>query len=158
MFSEAPCVVRAFDETPHLFVIFVAFVVRVEGIGLWNPGLWSNSKTPVLQTGDSGATPGESTDRKSVPWSSGDDSWPTPRQRWFESIRDHSNSFGPRGAVRSARHPVTVEIAGSNPAGDAQLFGTVRKPAQRRSSNLRDFVGSTPTRVTRSGRVLRGGL
>ena len=25
---------------------------------------------------------------------------------------------------------------------------TVRKPAKRRSSNLRDFVGSTPTRVT----------
>ena len=24
-----------------------------------------------------------------VPWSSGEDSWPTSRQRWFESIRDH---------------------------------------------------------------------
>ena len=24
-----------------------------------------------------------------IPWSSGDDSWPTSRQRWFESIRDH---------------------------------------------------------------------
>ena len=31
----------------------------------------------------------------SVPWSSGDDFWFTSRQRWFESIRDHSkNSKG----------------------------------------------------------------
>jgi hypothetical protein len=27
---------------------------------------------------------------KTVPWSSGYDSWPTPRQRWFKSIRDYS--------------------------------------------------------------------
>jgi hypothetical protein len=26
---------------------------------------------------------------KTIPWSSGEDSWPTSRQRWFESIRDH---------------------------------------------------------------------
>src|SRR5262245_14840637 len=25
-----------------------------------------------------------------IPWSSGEDSWSTSRQRWFESIRDHS--------------------------------------------------------------------
>ena len=37
-----------------------------------------------------GAIPGESTfQNDAVPWSSGEDSWPTPRQRWFESIRDH---------------------------------------------------------------------
>ena len=66
----------------------------------------------------------------------------------------------PRGAVRSARHPVTVEVAGSNPAGDAlwkdeggrmnecqRRFilhpsdfilsgGTVRQLVERPSSNL----------------------
>ena len=51
-------------------------------------GSWSNRKTSVLQTEDSGATPDEST-LDLIPWSSGDDFWPTPRQRWFESIRDH---------------------------------------------------------------------
>src|SRR2546427_8547484 len=29
-----------------------------------------------------------------IPWSSGEDSWPTSRQRWFESIRDHLGSAG----------------------------------------------------------------
>ena len=40
---------------------------------------------------------------------------------------------------------------GSNPIEDASSKlrrGTVRKPAKRRSSNLRGFVGSTPTRAT----------
>ncbi len=37
----------------------------------------------------------------------------------------------------SARLPVTQEIVGSNPIGDA-YNGTVRKPVKRRSSNLRD--------------------
>ena len=31
-----------------------------------------------------------------------------------------------------------MEIVGSNPIGDARKHGTVRKPAKRRSSNLRD--------------------
>ena len=39
---------------------------------------------------------------------------------------------------RSARLPVTQEIVGSNPIGDARQDGTVRKPVKRRSSNLRD--------------------
>ena len=39
---------------------------------------------------------------------------------------------------RSARLPVTQEIVGSNPIGDARQHGTVRKPVKRRSSNLRD--------------------
>ena len=43
----------------------------------------------------------------------------------------------PRGAAWSARLPVTQEVVGSNPIGDA-YYGTVRKPAKRRSSNLRD--------------------
>ena len=60
------------------------------------------------------------------------------------------NQLRPRGAVWSARHPVTVEAVGSNPIGDAFdfrlqkadfRFGTVRKPAKRRSSNLRDRLG-----------------
>ena len=147
-----------------------------------------------------------------IPWSSGDDFWPTPRQRWFESIRDHSfkrpgtptgratrlkpeclrvrlppwahqstrlgrqsaDHLGleparsgrrpmreeegsgrgssrlwvrvppeplttrPRGAVRSARHPVTVEIVGSNPIEDAyRQVDAVRNLAKRRSSYLR---------------------
>jgi hypothetical protein len=57
--------------------------------------------------------------------------------------------FYPRGAVRSARHPVKVEIVGSNPIGDAFANGAVRKLEKRRSSNLREFVGSTPTRATK---------
>ena len=36
---------------------------------------------------------------------------------------------------------------GSNPVGDAS-HSTVRKLAKRRSSNLRDFVGSTPACAT----------
>ena len=42
----------------------------------------------------------------------------------------------PRGAARSARLPVTQEIVGSNPIGDARKHGTVRQPAERPSSNL----------------------
>jgi hypothetical protein len=55
------------------------------------------------------------------------------------------------GEFGRPRHPVTVEIVGSNPIEDAyptKRRGTVRKPAKRRSSNLREFVGSTPTRAT----------
>ena len=44
----------------------------------------------------------------------------------------------PRGAAWSARLPVTQEIVGSNPIGDAGQDSTVRKPAKRRSSNLRE--------------------
>ena len=39
---------------------------------------------------------------------------------------------------RSARLPVTQEIVGSNPIGDARQHGAVRKLEKRRSSNLRD--------------------
>ena len=46
----------------------------------------------------------------------------------------------PRGAARSARLPVTQEIVGSNPIGDAGQDSTVRKPAKRRSSNLRECL------------------
>ena len=51
---------------------------------------------------------------------------------------------------RSARLPVTQEVVGSNPIGDAfKLNGAVRKPEKRRSSNLRDMsVGSIPSRAT----------
>jgi hypothetical protein len=47
----------------------------------------------------------------------------------------------PRGAAWSARRPVTAEIVGSNPIGDAfglLHVGTVRKQAKRPSSNLGD--------------------
>jgi hypothetical protein len=48
----------------------------------------------------------------------------------------------PRGAAWSARHPVKVEIVGSNPIGGAlemSKHGAVRKPAKRPSSNLGDL-------------------
>lgn len=51
-----------------------------------------------------------------------------------------------RSPARSGRLPVTQEIVGSNPIEGA--YGKVRKQAKRRSSNLRDFVGSTPTLAT----------
>ena len=47
-----------------------------------------------------------------VPWSSGEDSWPTSRQRWFESIRDHW-AAGPRGG----RRPRTPEMRVRLPRG-----------------------------------------
>ena len=43
-----------------------------------------------------------------VPWSSGDDSWPTPRQRGFDSLRDHSSV---RAQVRQS-----AERLGLNPS------------------------------------------
>lgn len=55
----------------------------------------------------------------------------------------------PRGAVRSARHPVTVEIVGSNPIEDACLRrGTQSGKAAKLKTSW--FVGSTPTRVTKT--------
>ena len=53
-----------------------------------------------------------------------------------------SRSKCPRGAARSARHPVKVETMGSNPIGGAECmrkFGTIRKRAKRPSSNLGDL-------------------
>ena len=50
-------------------------------------------------------------------------------------IRDRE--FCPRGAARSARHPVTVEIVGSNPIEDVFENGTVRK---RQSGEAQTFV------------------
>lgn len=51
-----------------------------------------------------------------------------------------------RGPAWSGRLPVTQESVGSNPIEGAR--GKVRKQAKRRNSNLRDFVGSTPTLAT----------
>jgi hypothetical protein len=40
----------------------------------------------------------------------------------FDSCLGHQSlTTRPRGAARSARHPVTVEIVGSNPIGDASI-------------------------------------
>ena len=43
---------------------------------------------PFFYLDRAGASPGESTFNL-IPWSSGNDSWFTPRKRWFESIRDY---------------------------------------------------------------------
>ena len=51
-----------------------------------------------------------------------------------------------RGPAWSGRLPVTQESVGSNPIEGAR--GKVRKQAKRRSSNLRDFVGSNSTLAT----------
>jgi hypothetical protein len=55
--------------------------------------------------------------------------------------------FRPRSPAWSGRLSVTQEIVGSNPIEGA--YGKVRKQAKRRSSKLRDFVGSTPALATR---------
>jgi hypothetical protein len=57
------------------------------------------------------------------------------------------NPSCPRGAVWSARHPVTVEIRGSNPLGDAD---TRRGTQFGKAAKLKPSwcVGSTPTRVS----------
>ena len=47
-----------------------------------------------------------------------------------------TNEIGPRGAVWSARHPVTVEIMGSNPIGDALLA----RYANRQSGQAQTLV------------------
>ena len=39
------------------------------------------------------------------------------------SSRNNRPTIRPRGAVRSARHPVKVEVVGSNPIGDAFFVG-----------------------------------
>lgn len=69
---------------------------------------------PALQAGHPGAIPGKSTSSltNSVPWSSGNDSWFTPRQRWFESIRDHF----PRCYFRQAWIRQSAERLGLNPS------------------------------------------
>ena len=43
----------------------------------------------------------------------------------------------PRGAVWSARHPVKVEVVGSNPIGDADMVRCANL-VERRISNVRD--------------------
>ena len=52
----------------------------------------------------------------------------------------------PRGAAWSARLPVTQEIVGSNPIGDARQHGT----QTWKSGEAQPFVtvGSTPSRAT----------
>jgi hypothetical protein len=70
-----------------------------------------------------------------VPWSSGDDAWPTPRERWFDSIRDHclmgcwskgktpTSHVGNRGSIprRSSAvkstHDVIGSVSGFQPEG-----------------------------------------
>ena len=57
-------------------------------------------------------------------------------------VRVHPESvfeICPRGAARSARHPVTVEIVGSNPIEDA-----VTSRAERRESRARTKAGIDP--------------
>ena len=101
-----------------------------------------------------------------IPWSSGNDSWPTPRERWFESIRDHCLIFvmrlgraagvslrvlrslpeaqagtaGSRRGVGRPRHPVTVEIVGSNPIEDAWRDRDRARYANGQSGEAQTFV------------------
>ena len=64
-------------------------------------GSWSNRKTPAWHAGDSGATPGDSTETNTVLWSSGEDTSYTQVTIGFESIRDHFGPDTPTG--RAAR-------------------------------------------------------
>ncbi len=76
-----------------------------------------------MQAGDSGATPGESI------------------------------GFRPRGAVWSARHPVKVEVVGSNPIEDASFDLVNRHGTQiGKAAKLKPlwFGGSTPSRANGS--------
>jgi hypothetical protein len=56
-----------------------------------------------------------------------------------------TDNVRPRGAARSARQPVTLEIVGSNPTGDARPA----RYANRQSGEAQNFVpaGSTPARA-----------
>src|SRR5688572_5174399 len=44
-----------------------------------------------------GSSPTASAPKRAVPWSSGNDSWPTPRQRRFKSVRDYLRPATPIG-------------------------------------------------------------
>ena len=115
-----------------------------------------------------------------VPWSSGDDSWLTTRQRWFESIRDHSryvlaeqpgvlatlSRWRPRVQIPSGTLGKTVRYA-NRKSGEVQTFVSlwVQLPSvplkqQASAGHWRAQVavthppsgtgGSTPSRRTRS--------
>ena len=110
-------------------------------------GSSSNRKTVAAAT-DSGATPGDSTQTKqsrgptaTTPGLHPGNDGSTPSGTTYAQVRQLAERLGlnpsvcrfdsclghqsrttrPRGAARSARHPVTVEIVGSNPIGDALI-------------------------------------
>ena len=60
-----------------------------------------------------------------IPWSSGDDFWPTPRQRWFESIRDHSFKR-PRYANPAERLGSVFSLKGPSVCGFDSRLGHIR--------------------------------
>ena len=59
------------------------------GPATW-PGtqIWKSGQVESLTC--VGSSPTLVNPMKSVPSSNGNDAWPTPRRRWFDSIRDHS--------------------------------------------------------------------
>ncbi len=63
-----------------------------------------------------------------------------PGMLWVRVPPGPLQKQSPRGAAWSARHPVKVEIVGSNPIGDASTPWPGTQTEKRRSSNLRDCL------------------
>lgn len=73
-----------------------------------------------------------------VPWSNGHDTWPTPRKRWFNSIRDHLCPGTPIGRAAWPK-PRRLQVRLRPWARPGRQFG--RPPWLR----TRDAVGPSPT-------------
>ena len=149
-------------------------------------GSWSNRKTSAPHAGNPGATPGESTARRIVPWSNGKDAWLTSRKRWFNSVRDYfdraqicqleerlgSGTSAPRGSPSVCRFESCSEDTslsswkdgfnshtGHVEFGDVVELGDTRRSerrAVRRGSSNLPFVTRT-TEIIAGGPVLSEG-
>ncbi len=83
------------DEEPVLKTGDGFAVCGFESHGFRLLGSWSNRTTPASHAGDPGATPGDSTPNTTVPWSSGEDAWPTSRK---PMVQFHPGPLEPRYA------------------------------------------------------------
>ncbi len=69
-----------------------------------------------------------------------------PGMLWVRLPPEPLTTTRPRGAARSARHPVKVEAVGSNPIGDAYMAWYANWQSDGFQKSV--IVGSTPTRAT----------
>ena len=92
----------------------------------------------------------------SVPSSNGEGAWPTPRRRWFDSIRDYcSSSVTRRTTTRACRSmggclPCKQAIRVRFPVGPLSSVIDPVVQRRRRLSDIQESDGSSPSGVTRS--------
>src|SRR6266849_821922 len=80
---------------------------------------------------------------KMIPWSSGQDSWPTFRQRWFESIRDHW-SAGVAATLLRGKEEGRVQVPGG-PLRRLGCWSNRTTPAPHAGNE-----GASPSRSTQN--------